>query len=39
MDQQANIKTSSVTAAARSALSLLVLLQEMAAAEQAQVTV
>jgi hypothetical protein len=39
MDQQANTKTSSATAAARAALPLLVLLHEMAAAELAQVTV
>jgi hypothetical protein len=39
MDWQVSIKTSSATMAARAALPLLVLLHEMAAAEQALVTV
>ena len=39
MDQQANTKTSSATMAARAALPLPVLLHEMAAVEQALVTV
>jgi hypothetical protein len=38
MDQQATTKTSSATMAAKAALSLLVVLHEMAAAGQALVT-